>query len=259
MLITTVLAALALTVTQVVVGAIVPIDVAPAANMLPWMLVANLLLSATLAGFAREAILRGTRLALVLFGVAFVIGHLTSLIEAVVFGVLPSATVWRLVPVAALPLLAACAVVAWRSGAPGATPVARGYWRLPILRALVCVVLYVVCYFVAGTIIFPYVKDFYATRYLPPGPVVAALQLLVRGPLFVAAVGVLVRLVPGTRPTHALVGLAAMVIIGGIVPLIVPNPFFPDAVRWVHFAEVVGSHVVFGGATGWLLSSDGRH
>src|SRR5205809_5710869 len=40
-------------------------------------------------------------------------------------------------------------------------------------------------YFVAGTIIFPFVRDFYATQTLPPFGQLVILQLLVRGPILV--------------------------------------------------------------------------
>jgi hypothetical protein len=32
----------------------------------------------------------------------------------------------------------------------------------------------------------------------------------------------------------------------GVTQLMIPNPFFPDAVRWAHFCEVVSSMFVFG-------------
>lgn len=44
---------------------------------------------------------------------------------------------------------------------------------------------YLVLYFGAGMIIFPYVKDFYATQQLPSMGTIAGLQLLIRGPVFV--------------------------------------------------------------------------
>jgi hypothetical protein len=31
-----------------------------------------------------------------------------------------------------------------------------------------------------------------------------------------------------------------------------PNPYFPDSVRWVHFFEVTSSNFVFGAIVGWL-------
>lgn len=31
-----------------------------------------------------------------------------------------------------------------------------------------------------------------------------------------------------------------------------PNPYFPDSVRWVHFMEVTSSNFVFGVIVAWL-------
>jgi hypothetical protein len=31
-----------------------------------------------------------------------------------------------------------------------------------------------------------------------------------------------------------------------------PNPFFPDAVRWVHFCEVTSENFLFGAIVAWL-------
>ena len=38
----------------------------------------------------------------------------------------------------------------------------------------------------------------------------------------------------------------------GVAPLLMPNPFFPDAVRWVHFAEVTSENFVFAVVVAWL-------
>jgi hypothetical protein len=39
-------------------------------------------------------------------------------------------------------------------------------------------------------------------------------------------------------------------ILSGVATLILPNPFFPDAVRWAHFCEVTSSNFVFGCVVG---------
>jgi hypothetical protein len=41
-----------------------------------------------------------------------------------------------------------------------------------------------------------------------------------------------------------------MAVLGGVVPLLLPSPYFSEAIRWVHFAEVVSSNFVFGVLTG---------
>lgn len=44
---------------------------------------------------------------------------------------------------------------------------------------------YLLLYFAAGILIFPYVRSFYATQILPSTRTIVGLQLLVRGPLFI--------------------------------------------------------------------------
>jgi hypothetical protein len=104
---------------------------------------------------------------------------------------------------------------------------------------------YLSLYFLAGTIIIPYVKDFYATQSLPSGGTIAALQLLVRGPVFVALCLLLVRMIGLPRWASAVAVGLTFTILGGEA-LLMPNPYFPDAVRWVHFGEVASSNFIFG-------------
>ena len=51
----------------------------------------------------------------------------------------------------------------------------------------------------------------------------------------------------GALPVGALFALLSRV-----APLIIPNPYFPDAVRWMHFYEVASSNSVFGALVAWL-------
>jgi hypothetical protein len=111
---------------------------------------------------------------------------------------------------------------------------------------------YIVLYFVAGTIIWPYIKAFYATQTLPSAPTVLALELLVRGPVFVVLCLMLVRMLGLPRVSGALVVGAIFTLISGVAPLLMPNPYFPDAVRWAHFCEVGSSNFVFGALVAWL-------
>ena len=111
---------------------------------------------------------------------------------------------------------------------------------------------YLALYFVAGTIIWPYVKDFYATQKLPSVPTILALELLLRGPAFVVLCLLLVRMLGLPRLSGALAVGAIFTLISGVAPLLMPNPYFPDAVRWAHFCEVTSSNFVFGAIVAWL-------
>jgi hypothetical protein len=111
---------------------------------------------------------------------------------------------------------------------------------------------YLFLYYAAGTIIFPYVKDFYATQHLPSTGSLIALQLLIRGPVFVVLCLAITRMLGLSRISGALAAGAIFTLLSGVAPLLIPSPVFPDSVRWVHFAEVTGSNFVFGVIVGWL-------
>jgi hypothetical protein len=217
----------------------------------------------------------GWRLAAALGAVYYGVTSLTSLIEAAVFDILPLAHVWQLALMTAVTaaLLAPIVVLlagrfrktpgsSPRLGASPAPPVAsapsaHSAWSFAALFAG-CSALYVALYYAAGMIIFPYVQTFYEGIGLPPFEVVVALQLFVRGPLHVAICVLVVAMTGGTRAQRALLAGVVMAGLGGAIPLLVPNPYFPDAVRWVHFAEVVTSNFVFGTITGRVFASRWR-
>lgn len=113
-------------------------------------------------------------------------------------------------------------------------------------------------YFVAGSIIFPFVRDFYATQTLPSVGKIVALQLLVRGPIFIGVCLLLGRLIVLPRWAGAFAVGAVFAILSGIAPLLMPNPFFPDLVRWVHMAEVTSSNFLFAAGVRLLWGRSGE-
>jgi hypothetical protein len=117
---------------------------------------------------------------------------------------------------------------------------------------------YVVCYFGAGTVIFPFVREFYEAHSLPPRLVIAALQLFLRGPIYIALTLLAVRRLDGGRWERAVLAGAVLSIIGGVAPLLIPNPYFPDTVRFAHLFEVGISNFIYGSAVAWLLTSPPR-
>jgi len=119
-------------------------------------------------------------------------------------------------------------------------------------RFVVCDALYLVLYMIAGTIIWPYIKDFYATQTLPPMSIFLPLELLIRGPLFIVLCLLLVRMLALPRLSGALAVGALFALMSGVAPLLMPNPYFPDAVRWAHMCETTSSNFVFAAAVAWL-------
>jgi hypothetical protein len=116
----------------------------------------------------------------------------------------------------------------------------------------VCDISYIALYLIAGTIILPYIKDFYATQTVPSMPAIFGLQLLVRGPAFIVLCVLLVRMLGLPRLSGALTVGLLFTLLSGVAPLLMPNPYFPDSVRWMHFVEVTSSNFVFGALVGML-------
>lgn len=252
----TILAWVALVLAQIIANLIVPISYPDAGRAAPWLLLSYFLTVVILAYIALHADLRGWRLGCALAVIPAAIA-LTNFIEGVVFlkaGILP----W--------PRLAAQVVLTYLLVAPvwgvllGRRPAADSHVRPfadkslgeKLWRFVVSDISYIVLYFTAGTIIFPYVRDFYATQTLPSMPALIALQLLVRGPIFIALCLWIVRLLGLPRLGGAIATGLCFTMLSGFLPLLVPNPVFPDTVRWVHMAEVTSSNFVFAFFVAWL-------
>lgn len=188
-------------------------------------------------------------LALLILGVG--IGMANNLIEAIVFGVIRPADAigglgFALTSFTLLSLLAVLIAGQWRGPAvPPAT--------LPLTpaRLALAVIAYELLYFGAGTLVFPYVADFYATRTLPPFHLVAALQVA-RALIFLAFAIPLLRRAPRHAPWLLAVAFA---VIAGIAPLVMDNPYMPANIRFYHAIEVGTSNFVFGFILGWLFRS----
>jgi hypothetical protein len=253
-----------LTVLQALTGLVLgPLDLEMPSGMLPWVLVSNVLHAGVLAWFARRSVWAGWRLAAALFAVSYGIGHASSLIEAYVFdifgrpGLLRDIFLHTLLPALLFPPVMVLLSGRWSRAARVPAPVPARSTTGWLWRFAVCSVAYVLLYFAAGTLVFPFVQDFYAQLRLPSTITIILLQLCVRGPLFAAVGLIIVCVVPGTRVQHALMVAVAMSVLGGVIPLIVPNPLLPDHIRWAHLAEVVPSNFVFGSLVGWLFSDRG--
>jgi hypothetical protein len=221
-------------------------------------ILAALLTALVPAWLATRSRWRGTRLAAGLFALAFGVGSFNNVIEAVLFGVLPRGMiVTALLPSAVLQLLLAGAI-AWAMGSTDGVAIADSppglSWQGWLLRGAAGAMLYVGSYLIAGMLAYPFVRTFYeSSASLPTPGTLIPFQLLVRGPLFVLAGALIIRLTRGSPDAQRLsVGLT-LSLLGGVIPLLTPSPFFPDAVRWVHLVEVGGSNLIYGAVLAWLL------
>jgi len=153
----------------------------------------------------------------------------------------------------------------WPAGAPaGPAAVARGGWRWP---AAACV--YVALYFVFGYFVVwrePVARAYYGGadpgsfgqqllhmfRYMPW---LFAAQLA-RGFLWTALGFLVLRGLRGSVVEKAL-AVAALFAVVMDAGLLLPNPYMPEAVRFVHFVETASSNALFGGVVVWLFGPPG--
>ena len=252
-----VVAFLAICLIQVVAGMLVAMKPHPVPHLLQWMLLTNAVIVAALTAVALRSEWRGWKLGAVIASIPLAI-EAVNLLEGVFF-LTSSEIEWGKVLLFSV-ISAVLAVPVWallfgrRTEAPPEHyhPIqsksrAERAWKFAVSD-----VSYIFLYLVAGLIIFPYVKEFYATQHLPAMGTIVGLQLLVRGPVFVVLCLLLVRMLGLPRLGGALAVGAVFALLIGVAPLLMPNPYFPDAVRWVHFGEVTSSNFVFGAIVGWL-------
>jgi hypothetical protein len=207
---------------------------------------------------ASRADLRGGKLGIALAAIPYAVSTVNS-IEGAVF--LTTAIAWGRV---CLQMMLAYLLVApawsWIFRPRGAVPAHPDPFQprsfaSPVWRFLVSDLSYLAVYLTTGMVIYPLVREFYATQAVPSLGKLAGLQLLVRGPIFIWVCLLLVRLLGMRRGAGALAVGLVFALVSGVAALLAPNPFFPDAVRCVHPGEVTTSNLVFGMIVGWLWGS----
>ena len=115
--------------------------------------------------------------------------------------------------------------------------------------------LYIVCYFVAGMAVWPFVSEYYLHQAQPMPAVGHVLTLQVfRGLAFAAIVLLIVHACDGSRRERAVVAGLTLAVLGGVAPLVMPNPLMPTAIRMAHLFEVTPSIFVFGAVIAWALT-----
>lgn len=231
---------------------------APASpHVMQWMLLSNSLVVAALAFVAFRSDVRGWRLGAAMAGVPLTIG-IVNAIEGAFFltnSPIRWSRLFAFLILSAVPVLPVWAFLfGKRAEVPqdhfhplGSKSSSEKLWRFAVSDLA-----YSFLYLTAGFIVFPYVKDFYATQHLPAMTSILAMQLLLRGPVFVLLCLALVRMLGLPRLTGALAVGLVFTIISGVAPLLTPSVVFPDAVRWAHFCEVTSSNFVFGAIVAWL-------
>ncbi|MFZ0732676.1 MAG: hypothetical protein WAM79_10155 [Candidatus Sulfotelmatobacter sp.] len=250
------LAFIGIIVAQAIGGMLVLLKVPPTPHMFEWLLVANAVTAAALTILAVGSDWRGWQLGVAVAAIPFIIST-ANIIEGSVF-LKNSHLPWERIFLHSL-ISAALVIPVWtllfgkrETTPPHYHPIQAKGRGERAWKFVVSDLSYIVLYYAAGMIIFPFVRDFYATQQLPSLGTIVALQLLIRGPIFVILCLGLTRMLGMPRLTGALAVGALFTILSGVAPLLIPNPYFPDAVRWVHFCEVVSVNFVFGAIVAWL-------
>lgn len=122
-----------------------------------------------------------------------------------------------------------------------------------IWKTIVCMMIYVIIYFIAGALVYPYVKDFYTGMAHMPAMQHIFLMQLLRGLVYVLVVIPIIRMVKTSKLATALLIGLLLSALGGVAPLLFPNPYMPSSVRFVHGIEIGISNFVFGFVVGLLF------
>lgn len=247
---------LALELAQMVAGIVVRVVPPQTAHLGVWAAAANLLVCIALGFVAMRSDWRSWRLGVALAVIPAAIG-VVNLIEGIVFLHL-GPELLRIMAQVVLTYGFAALLWTWIFGkgreavAASLHPFGSRRTGQNLARFVAADLSYVILYMVAGTIVFPFIRDFYATRALPTMGKILPLQFLLRGPVFIAICLLLVRILNLSRGTGAVAVGAVFTIVSGIAPLLLPSGYFPDSVRWAHLFEVGISNFLFGCIVAWL-------
>jgi hypothetical protein len=239
---------------QAIASAIVPVKVSSPPNLFVWYLLSDLVLVTGIgiavgaSGWSKKVV------ALATFTVLTAIA-LADLLEGAIF--LKTLLPWGRIAaqmvisyaLAAIPL--ALVLTIRRNPAATEVPIDRPWsgwlWRFFAVDAL-----YPVLYFLFGVLILPWIREFYETQTVPSGGRIIALQFFVRGPVFVAVSLLLAAMVQQRNARRAWLTGLCFTLLSGVAPLILPNPYFPDSVRYAHLFEVTTENFILASVAGYL-------
>lgn len=124
-----------------------------------------------------------------------------------------------------------------------------------VWRFILCDIFYVILYCIAGAIILPYVQDFYSELTLTPPLDKILIMQLFRGLIYVIVTLPLIKMINAKRLQVALLMGLQLSILGGVAPLLLPNPYMPPEIRLVHGIEIGISNFIYGAIIGFLFRS----
>ncbi len=202
----------------------------------------------------------GLRLFTALFLLQFTISVFLTQIETLVFldglvrimpdGSLPVLIADGILKAAGFSLLAVMIIRKSRNVIPGI------HFQVNVLKILLLSIIYYIVYIGFGAFVMIPIagqeafSEYYSGLVMP---VWMPFFQFFRGAVWAFTGLLIVRMTQGTAFQNALLTALNFSVIMGI-PLVVPLPFMPDAIRYAHLAEVMSSNFVFGIITGWMLT-----
>lgn len=121
---------------------------------------------------------------------------------------------------------------------------------------LICSFSFPVIYFLAGITILPFVREFYGDL-IPPIQELMTWQLL-RGFIFTAISIPIIQNLRGGAIQAGIIFAIAFPILGGIAPLLLPNPNMPPNIQQVHIIEIGFSYMVYGFLLGYIFKQNNK-
>ena len=210
--------------------------------------VSSLMIAFTLTWLTARSQDSGAMLVLILTGVYFILVALVNVPEGVLFDVIPIKQAPQIMARAIIHgfILAVTIAVLFGRFKPARVesafermPLVALLWRLPLAMAV-----FMACTIVAGLIVIPFVKDFYASKVLPE-PTAMLFMCGLRAAAMVVAGLLLVHGLKCRRDAAAILSVAFPVI--GVLALLVQrSDVLPPQVRLVHMAEMLPYYILIG-------------
>ncbi len=225
-----------------------------------WLLAGSLMITVALSLVVLKARRGGLELASTVFFLYFAIRYLNVFVELQIFKIgVPDPLIRNEVVRGLIASLLFAPILVWLLGrwkSPAEREPAalkpRSVWGWT-WRIVAGDFAYMFFYIVAGMIIWPFVKEFYANMVMPSPGAILSMQVF-RGLVYVAAGFGVTRLMAG-KPARAALALAiAFPVLAGLEPMIYPNDIMPAHIRLPHTIEIGWSNAAYGALLGFMLT-----
>jgi hypothetical protein len=185
------------------------------------------------------------------------IGTVNIDLEGIFFDIFPWTAGLQLLLIGLLSAFAAAILLTYLTGTiPAASrtepSMSRRCTYLP-LRLFIVAFAYIILFFVAGALVFPYVSHFYQGRVMPSVRAIVGMEF-VRGLVYALAMLPVARHLSGHRWRAAAILGLCLSVFGGIAPLLLPNnKYLPAEILPYHLVEVGCENFILGVIGAWFF------